>query len=341
MHNNNISSKKRVTLRDIAQQANVSTSTVSRVLNNYPHVDDYTRSIVREAAEALAYPLENLRSTPNFASSVALLSRQNNVTQVTSLSGVEYLAARGIQTVLEKQDVITYVRRVQMTRREVDELLEDPALDGLILLGGMIEHDFIRWLQEAGMPFVIAGSHVLPLQANSVMADIHSGIEQAVLHLAGQGRRHIGLVNGPNSTNTSLEKSKALRLALHLHDLPFQPDQIVGGMFGAQFGHEGTLQLLQQRPELDAIIYSDDTTALGGLSALKESGRRVPEDVAVIGFHGYEYARYTDPPLTSIEFDMEMMGRVAARRLCLMLAEPDHDHWLTLIPTQLVVRGSS
>lgn len=341
MPDNDFFPKKRATLRDIARQANVSASTVSRVLNNYPHVDEYTRTIVRQAAQELDYALENLRSAPNVSSSVALLSRQTKADQIGSLAGIEYLAARGIQAVMEADGIMTYVRRVQMTRREVDELVEDPALDGLIILGGMIEHDFVRWLQASPIPFVMAGSHVLPLQTNCVMADIRSGVEQAVEHLIERGRRRIGLVNGSQITNTSVEKLKALRLSLHLHDLPYVPEQTVFSDFNAEAGHRDTLRLLEQFPDVDAILYGDDNMAMGGLRALKETGRRVPDDVAIVGFHGYEVVQYTDPPLTSVEFDMEMLGRMAAHRLCLMLRERDGEHWQMLVPTRLVVRGTT
>jgi LacI family transcriptional regulator len=339
---NGFSAKKRVTLRDIARQANVSTATVSRVLNNHPHVDEETRVLVRQVADVMAYPLENLRAAAGTPStpSVVMLSRQT-VNNVTSLAGVEYDMVRGIQAVMEANNVSIYLRRMHMTQENVESLSSDPAVDGVILLGGMIEHDFIRWMQAEHVPFVIAGSHVLPIHANAVMADIHFGVEQAVEHLLARGYRRIGLVNGNTITNTSTEKYKALRISLMLRDLPFTPAQMLYSDFSAEAGHRDTLRLLQQLPAVDAIIYGDDNAAMGGLRALKESGRRVPDDIAIIGFHGYELAKFTDPPLTSIEFDMPLMGRVAAQRLYTMLSEPDSDNLLTLLPTRLAIRGSS
>lgn len=340
MHNGNHPARKRITLRDIAQKANVSTSTVSRVLNNHPHVDDETRAAVREVADSMAYPLENLRATPAPTQSVALLSRTMDAIR-SSMAGVEDQMALGVQQVMEANNVPVFLQRMYMTPDNVEMLRDDPEVGGVILLGGMIEHDFIRWLQAANVPFVIAGSHVLPLQANGVMADIHFGVEQAVTHLVKGGRRVIGLVNGNTITNTSTEKYKALRVSLALHDLPFSPRQHVFSDFSAEAGYRDTLRLLDQMPDVDAILYGDDNEAMGGLRALKEKGRRIPDDVAIIGFHGYEMAKFTEPALTSIEFDMMSLGRVAGRRLLTMLNEPDSDNLLTLIPTQLVLRGSA
>jgi DNA-binding LacI/PurR family transcriptional regulator len=221
--------------------------------------------------------------------------------------------------------------------------MDEPGLTGLILLGGILDQNFIRGLQELGLPFVIAGAHVKPLQANCVMADIIDGMQQAVNHLVATGRRQITLVNGPKTTTTSTEKYYGFRLALSLHDLPFSPEQVSTGEgdFKAESGYTQTLNILAQKPNLDAIIYADDAMAIGGLHALKENGRCVPEDVAVIGFHDYDLTRFTDPPLASVHFDMAMVGRLAARRLCTLINKPDHDPWLILVPMSLKIRKST
>lgn len=333
--------KKRVTLRDIARQANVSASTVSRVLNNYPYVDESTRLVVHEAAEALNYPLENLRSASNHTRSVTLLARDTEQGKSDALPNFDQRAARGAQSVFENLDIAAYMRHVRMPPDEAHRLLDELGTDGLILLGGIIDRRFVERLQERDIPFVVAGAHLQPLQVNCVMADVRAGMEAGVQHLIDRGRRRIGLVNGPSSTNTSLEKLKALRLVLHLHDLAFAPEQVVAGDFEAEIGYELTLQLVEQAPDLDAIIYADDYMAMGGLRALKRRGYRVPDDIAIVGFHGYEISQFTDPPLTSVEFDMEAMGRIAAHRLMMLLDQPDGESWLMLVPTRLVVRESA
>lgn len=341
MVEDSLSTKKRVTLRDIAHQANVSTSTVSRVLNNYPYVDETTRLVVREAAQTLNYPLENLRRVPDMPRMITLLTRETDQGKGDALAGFDQRAARGAQSVFESRDIVTYVRHVRMHPDEVDVLVDESDSDGLILLGGKTSKCFVRRLQEQGVHFVIAGAHVQPLQANCVMADVRAGMEAGIQHLIDRGRKRIGLVNGPDTTNTSREKFNALRLMLHLHDLAFVPEQVVIGDFEPEIGYEQTLRLIEQKPDLDAIVYADDSMAMGGLRALKRQGYRIPDDIAVVGFHGYEITRFTDPPLTSIEFDMEAMGRIAARRLLMMLDEADDEHWLTLVPTSLVVREST
>ena len=333
--------KKRVTLRDVARQANVSASTVSRVLNNYPYVDEATRLIVHEAAETLNYPLENLRSAPHQPRAVTLLARDTERGKSDSLANFDQRAARGAQSVFDELDIVTYVRRIRMQPEEVDRLMDESNSDGLILLGGITSRPFVERLQALDIPFVVAGAHLQPLIVNCVMADIRLGMEAAINHLRDRGRRRIGLVNGPASTNTSLEKLRSLRLMLHLHNLKFVPEQVVAGDFEAEAGYELTLQLVGQVLDLDAIIYADDHMAMAGLRALKRQGYGVPDDIAIIGFHGFEINQFTDPPLTSVEFDMEAMGRIAAHRLMMLLNGQDRESWLTLVPTSLVIREST
>lgn len=341
---NSVPPNRRVTLKDVAERAQVSQATVSRVLNNHPHVDAVTREAVWRAAETLDYPLENLRrSTPeNF--SVTIVTREHNLQVVSETifsAGIDRLMSNGAQAMLSRYDVDTCTQRIPLTRATAQHLVDDPSVDGLILMGGVIDHDFVRTLQESEMPFVISGAHVRPLQVNCIMANVIQGMEQAVRHLAESGRRRIGLVNGPPTTKTSEEKYKGLRLGLTLCDLPFDPKQVIATDFSSDEGYKQTIELLAQEPDLDAVIYADDIVAMGGISALKETGRRIPEDIAVIGYHDYDIARFIDPPLTSVHFDMPLMGKMAARRLLIMLEEPDDQNWFMLVPTELIVRGST
>jgi DNA-binding LacI/PurR family transcriptional regulator len=338
------------TIRDIARRAAVSASTVSRALNGHPHVDEATRQIVRKAVEELGYPLDNLRkiSVPDISSKTVLLlmrDGENITAQKTNMVSREFEREvwNGVQAVFQKSDYNLSVQRSTMEQSDLQARLEADRPTGLILVGGVIDLEAIQYLQKVGCPFVVAGSHLQPLNVNCVMADIRYGMEQAVTHLVANGRRKIGLVNGPSTTRTSQEKYNGLFLALHLHGLAFDPSQTASTDFKPELSYQQTFRLLERHPDLDAIIYGDDAMAMGGLRALKESNRRIPEDVAVIGFHDYELAQFTDPPLTSVHFDQRQVGQMAARRLLLQVEEVQNEPqaWLMLAPTRLVVRQSS
>jgi DNA-binding LacI/PurR family transcriptional regulator len=331
---------KRPTLRDIAQYANVSVSTVSRALNNYQYVDQETRAAIHEAVETLKYPLDHLRS-PRPARTITIASRNPQGLNLSNTGGsnFEYLASLGVRKELELRQLDIQTRRMWLDTEEYDLVRDD---SGVIVMGGMVDFPFIRHLVNNRMRFVILGSHVLPIQTNCVMADYLHGMQAAVEHLVERGRRRFGLVNGPDTTRTSIEKLNALQLGLMRYDLQLSPNCAAASDFRSEDGYTQTQILLQRCPDLDAIIYTDDNTAMGGISAIKETGRTIPSDVAVIGFHDYEISRFTDPPLTTVHFDMFQMGKMAARRLCMLLDDPnDTDNWMMLAPTELIVRGST
>jgi LacI family transcriptional regulator len=330
---------KRPTLRDIARHANVSVSTVSRALNNYQHVDEDTRAAIQAAVEALQYPLDNLRS-PRNAPVISVLSRNPQGLSTSNVGGnFEYLAMLGVRTELEPRQLNLQIRRIWLDSEDLSPIRDD---SGVIVIGGMVDFPFVQSLSESKMPFVMLGSHVLPLQTNCVMADYIHGMGAAVNHLVERGRRRIGLVNGPATTRTSIEKLNGFQLGLLQHGLDLPPTSIAAADFRSEDGFKRTHELLERCPDLDAIIYTDDNTAMGGMSAIKETGRTIPDDVAVIGFHDYEISRYTDPPLTTVHFDMMLMGKMAARRLCMLIEDPnDQDKWMMLAPTELIVRNST
>ena len=200
----------------------------------------------------------------------------------------------------------------------------------------------LRTLKQQSIPFVTAGAHAYPLDVNSVMANYVQGMVFAIKHLVSGGRKQICLVNGPQETNTSNEKYWGFRLALSLCNLPYEEYQSTRGLsFDVESGFVATFNLLDLGRPIDAIVYADDGMAIGGLKAIKESGRKAPDDIAVIGFHNYDFARFAEPALTSIGFDMQMMGRLAALRLCnLMDGAADDPHVMT-VATSLIVRDST
>ncbi len=331
----------RITLRDIAEYANVSVSTVSRALNNYHYVDEVTRNAIQEAADALEYSLENLRKPlVRNRKTVTLLTRNPGKLEnyIDPNNNFELLSAMGVREELRKHQIDVIAKYIDMTD---DDLEQIEAGCGIITMGGVIDPTFVENLQKHKITFVNLGSHLLPLRTNCIMADYMHGIQAAVDHLVAKGRQKIALVNGTSDTVTSHEKYNGLLLGLSRHGLSFMPEQVVSTHFNSAAGFRMTHVLLEQYTP-DAIIYVDDNAAMGGMSALKEQSFIIPGDVSVIGFHNYEIGRFTDPPLTTVSFDMHMMGRMAAQRLHMMLENPeDTDQWMLLAPTELIVRGST
>ena len=338
--------KSQITIRDIAREADVSMSTVSRVLNDYPHVDSQTREAVWKTAAELEYSMSRLRGQNSKAQrTMAFLStkvEEHADSQPALSGGIEQLIVRGAQSVFEDRRVATHIYQSFANNDQMADVVAANHISGVIFLGGAFDRSLLRVLQAASIPFVTAGGHAYPSDVNSVMANYVQGMVFAVEHLVARGRRHICLVNGPETTNTSREKYWGYRLALSLCNQSFDACQTArGANFDVGSGFDATKALLDGGQPVDAIVYADDGMAVGGLKAIRETGRSAPDDIAVIGCHNYDFARFADPALTSIGFDMQMMGRLAGLRLCnLMDGAADDPHVMT-VSTQLIVRDST
>lgn len=341
------------TLSDIAKEANVSIATVSRVLNEYPYVNEETRALVLEVAEELNYPINKIRRTANINRSILLMGAGSSLKPPTDgnlmTSHEEYsrLILAGVDNTLLSTDIVP---RLQYVRRFPDDphseafsIAEDPGIDGVILLGGGVDARFVRGLKAAKVPCVIAGAHFKDLEVDSVMADYVSGNDQLISYLLDQGRKHIGLVNGSPTTRTSDERLRAYRFSLAMHGIEFDENLYVPGSteFSVLDGTEQTKKLLRNCPNVDAIIYHDDYRAMGGLRALRAQGIRTPEEIAVTGFHDYEVAQYSTPTITTVHVRMRVMGEIAARRLCSLIEDPHQQPWYITVPTYLVIRESA
>jgi LacI family transcriptional regulator len=332
-------------IRAIAERSNVSIATVSRVLNNHNNVSNETRQLVLEAAQALGYPVPDAAARKGVVfRTVLVLAPQDSDPAGRGMAidtTFERVVWSGVQAILSSKGVATKLQQSPMKPSDAERLASEAGVAGVIILGGVVANEFLERLLQLGVPFVTVGSHALPLQTNYVMADVTGGIRQVVDHLVRGGRRHIAFVNGPSTTGTSPAKLDGFRLALALHAHPFVADTVTAAEFTPDSGYEQTLALLSRYPELDALVFADDRMAIGGMKALREAQRQVPQDVAVTGFGHLDIARYTSPSLTTVDYDAHAMGKKAARRLYDLLDEPDDCTWGIVEPTSLIIGESA
>ena len=186
-----------------------------------------------------------------------------------------------------------------------------------------------------------AGSDDRKFEPWFVDVDNAGGAKQAVAHLAASGRRRIANIAGPQDMGVGLARLAGYREACAEAGLPIDEDMIAYGDFSEPSGVAAMRQLLARRPDLDAVFVASDLMAAGALRALKEAGKRVPEDVAVVGFEDSALARQTDPPLTTVHQPVEEMGRQMARLLVSRIREDELAQPFVLLDTHLVVRQSA
>lgn len=329
------------TIYDVAQRAGVGIGTVSRVLNNSPHVREVTRQRVLQAITALDYhPSPAARSLSlNKTATVGIV-----VPFFTRPFFVEVL--RGVDSELVQNDYNLILYSVEQKALKDYYLRDLPMrrrVDGLLLISLWLEDADARALARARIPTVLIDSRHPDF--SSVTVDNVAGARLAVTHLIEQGHRRIGFVSGrlddPFGFPTSRERFMGYCQTLEEHGIPFRPDYHQIGEFTAQSGRECMDRLLALDAPPTAVFLTSDTQALGALQAIRESGRRVPEDIAVVGYDDIEVTQYVG--LSTVRQPMFQMGQEGARLLLAMLSEGPAAAEPTRVslPIELIVRGTS
>lgn len=334
--------KGKATSFDIAYRAGVSQSTVSRALRNSPLVNEETRKKVQEIARELNYKVDknasNLRTQKS--GTLALLLFEDP-TSDDSLVNPFFLAMLGSITracALKGYDLLVSFQ--QFSEDWQADYTDTHKADGFILLG---YGDFVdieqklRQLAEQQTHFVRWGAPIQGLQKHTLGCDNFQGGHQATQCMIDNGRREFAFVGGasehcPEFYQRYLGHSNALKEA----GLKLIKHRQVDAISTEESGYEATLKLLQQAPEIDAIVTASDLIAIGALRALHEQGRKVGEDVAVVGFDDIPAACFTNPPLTTIKQNTMLAGEMLVNNLLKLVAGEDVDD--SLMPVELIVR---
>lgn len=336
----------RPTLESVAALAGVSRGTASRALNGGVNVSPRALEAVLQAADRLGY-------RPNLAARSLVLGRSGSVGLMVSesddrLFNDPFFAAiiRGVHGVLAA-DGVQLVLTLAASDDERTNMVRFAAgrhLDGILLISVRGGDPLPQSLLSAGLPVVLAGRGTRESAASGlwwVDADNRGGGRLATQHLLDSGRTTIATVAGPRDLAAGRDRLAGWRDVMRSATGDAPAELVERGDFQAETGYEGTKRLLARLPHLDAIFAGADLIALGVLQALREAGRRVPDDVAVVGFDDIPAAQRTDPPLTTVHQPVEAIGaRMATMLLSRISGVPVDPPWAVL-PTELVHRGSA
>jgi LacI family transcriptional regulator len=329
----------RVTIADVARQAGVSTATVSRVINRTGPVAPQTETLVRTAITNLSY-------RPHTAAKILASNRTNTIGLIFPQISGYYFAPllRGIAACAGEYgfDLLIYsVQEGSMPREPLTYPIGDQNTDGLVVFTDGLPKQELQRLHRISFPVVLI--HCTPpegLDIPSVTIENKASARQLVDHLIEvHGRRRIAFLAGPKGHEDSYWREKGYRESLAGHNIPCDPTLVAVGGFNESIARAAVEKWLQEGVVMDAIFTGDDDSATGALVALTQAGKRVPEDVALVGFDDIDLARYLNPPLTTVRAPVEQVGYEAVRQLVQLIrtgeAEP-----LILLPTQLVIRQS-
>lgn len=340
-----------VTLEDVARVAGVSRATVSRVINGAPTVDAALRGAVEQAVAATGYvPNRAARSlVTRRADSIALVVSEREQRAVSGtfvgrmftdphfgriVGGLlEVLRPAGIQLLLMLADD-------DASRGQLVSFLRQGHVDGVVLLSSHTADPLPDVLTGTGLPVVLAGRSARPSASIAcVDVDQRAGARLAAEHLVGLGRRRIATISGPMDMPAGQDRLAGFRSAMAALGVP----QVVTveGDFTQAGGAEAMKRLLAQEPEVDGVFVASDLMAMGALPILYREGRRVPEDVAVVGFDDSSAALACEPQLTTVRQPVEEMAAEMARLLLGQLGEAGRAAPSVVFRPTLVVRRSA
>jgi LacI family transcriptional regulator len=339
-------SSKRVTIRHVALEAGVSTQTVSRVVNNIPGVLPDTREKVQKAIDRLGY-------RPNVIA--RSLSQRRSYSIGVVASGIDYYGpSRTLVGIEQGANEAGYSLNLSLLHQpESDDV--QPLIDGFLSrqVDGIIWAtqeigDNLGWLEQEHFPIPVVFLETRPRREVSVVnVDSRYGSWLAVQHLISRGHKKIGVITGPSSWWSARERLQGWQAAMTAAGLEAEGCQIAEGNWTTSSGAVGLEKLLEQCPDMDAVFVSNDQMALGVLQTSRKLGRRVPEELAVVGYDDIPESAYFWPPLTTVRQDLMLFGRTAVSLLKDQITASHQEGdfsgktdtiWLK---PDLIVRGSS
>ncbi|MGP2441957.1 LacI family DNA-binding transcriptional regulator [Streptomyces sp. JW3] len=341
----------RPTLEAVAARAGVSRATVSRVVNGAAGVREALAARVRRAVEELGY-------VPNQAARSLVTRRHDAVAVVVAEPEARVFAdpffalqLRGIGKELTAHDnqLVLLLTEGREDHARVGRYLAGGHVDGALVFSLHLDDPLPGLIQRAGVPTVFGGRPGWSEGHDDVVyvdSDNRGGARDAVRHLAGLGRSRIAHITGPLDQTSAADRLAGYRDVMTGAD----PELVARGDFTAGGGERAMRDLLHRCPALDAVFAANDLMAAGALRVLRAHGRRVPEDVAVVGFDDMvQVAEQTEPALTTVRQDIEEMGRLMARLLLRGLdgasgagaLDPGVPPAGVILPTTLVRRASA
>lgn len=328
------------TLETVAAEAGVSRATVSRVINGSPKVSAQVKEAVEVAITRLGYVPNRAARTlvTRHTDSIALVMREPAAFGLADpylssmvIAASQVLSASGLQLVL-------MMAQAGPDHGKLADYARSGHVDGVILMSMHGGDPLPGVLLRAGVPTVVGGRLPGPLSGMSyVDVDNVDGARQAVRHLLGSGRRRIATIGGPLDMTAAADRLAGFREMLG--EAGVAADLVEHGDFTRASGEAATHRLLERDPGLDAVFAANDLMAIGALGALRATGRRSPDDVAVVGFDDIELAAHTDPPLTTVHQPVPLQARTIVEMLRAQMATGEVGEPVVL-PTELVVRAS-
>lgn len=337
---------KRVTIKDVAQAAGVSTQTVSRVMNKVSYVSDTTRQRVEGIVEQLGYRPSTLARS---------LIQQRSYTLGIISFGLKYIGpSRTLNGIADKADELGYMLLMKELENfdinRIDEVIDSllaRQVDGILWAAPEIGDNY-AWLdgrlQNISVPVLFIAMHPRP-GVSSVATDNYQGAVMATKHLLKLGKRRIAHISGPQTWWEAEERKRGWRETLQKAGIDASEEKCAEGNWSSASGQQAFLQLLETFPYLDSVFVANDQMALSVLREAHRQGISIPDQLAVIGFDNLPESAYFYPSLTTISQDLQLLGEEAVQHIVEMINARQNNQVITaqsrFIQPTLVIRESS
>ena len=331
------------TIKDVAREAGVSITTVSRVLNQYADVNPKTRAKVLKVIEKLGY-------TPNTVARSLVMNRTKTlglvVSELTRSRNAyhfmfDVLCGINDRTQELGYDLVLYsTSPMAQKRTPYMDFVRQRRVDGVVMMGIRLDDPYTHEVVESSVPSVLVDVPLVSQTCSYVTTDNIAGARLAVEHLLELGHTRIGFVNGHAQAAVSQERLRGYEMALNQAGIPFDPELVYTGDFEPEDGASGIKQLQAKFPDLTAVFFASDLMAIGGLRYLQAQGTPAPHALSIVGFDDIELSSLVQPLLTTVRQARYEMGRTAVETLVRMLEGQETGRGIVLSP-ELVVRETT
>ncbi|HUE98967.1 MAG TPA: LacI family DNA-binding transcriptional regulator [Anaerolineales bacterium] len=336
-----MSNKSVRTIADIARLAGVSKSTVSRALNDSPLIGEDTKAKIRSLAREHNFQINApaRRLSMKQSRTIAFVTHAYHKDfSVADLFGLEIMGGISIGLARREYDLLV-IHVDPYDTKWTHQYFDTGRVDGFILMTATRKQNHVKALLETHAPFIVWGIPQPRQKYCSVTGDNLSGGRLAAEHLIAVGRKRIGFIGGPPEEMEVQHRLAGYEAALKDAGRDINQVLIEYGDFSNTSGADAIQRLLKKAPELDAVFVNSDLMAIAAMDAIREEGRRVPEDIAVVGYDDLSIAEHSNPPLTTIRQNIPLAGKLLAQNLIEYLQTGMVTN--VSIPVELVVRKSA
>jgi LacI family transcriptional regulator len=326
-------------MRDVAERAGLSVTTVSHVINNSRTVSDASRQRVLQAMEELDY-------RPNALARSLRRQQTNTIGMIVPDSANPFFAeiARAIEDASFAQNYSVILCNSEgdlEKQRTYTNVLIEKRVAGILFVAAGISTELINDLWRRRVPLVVIDREVPGVEVDTVLTNHAQGGRLATQHLINLGHRRIACISGSSQLSPSSERVTGYRDALKANELALDEDLVVRGDFQYESGYEATHQLLRRETPPTAIFACNDLMAVGCISAAAELGYDVPIDLSVVGFDDVRLASFTNPLLTTVAQPKHEISRLATEMLLERIGDPDARPRFARLDTELRLRNST